>query len=122
MNNEHIDMSTKSYGWRSIRLRLFLLFAFVIAAVLFYALKDVGTQWQTREAMTRGQLYSALSVRINGVVHELQKERGMSAGFIGSRGARFRSNWRHSTATPTRHALPWTAGWVKQTPRCWVPP
>ena len=30
-------MNTQSYGWRSIRLRLFLLFALVIAAVLFYA-------------------------------------------------------------------------------------
>jgi methyl-accepting chemotaxis protein len=111
MNNEHIDMSTKSYGWRSIRLRLFLLFAFVIAAVLFYALKDVDTQWQTREAMTRGQLYSALSVRINGVVHELQKERGMSAGFIGSRGARFRSELatQHGDTDKARAALD---GWL----------
>ncbi|CAH1745418.1 Putative methyl-accepting chemotaxis protein [Thauera humireducens] len=91
-------MSTHGYGWRSIRLRLFLLFAVVIAAVLFYAVKDVITQWQMREAVTRGQQYSALSVRLNAVVHELQKERGMSAGFIGSRGVRFR------TELPAQHS------------------
>ena len=69
-------MNTQSYGWRSIRLRLFLLFALVIAAVLFYAVSEVMTQWNTRGAMERGAQYSALSVQINGVVHELQKERG----------------------------------------------
>ncbi|KAI5912787.1 nitrate- and nitrite sensing domain-containing protein [Thauera sp. 2A1] len=82
-------MSTQTYGWRSIRLRLFLLFALVIAAVLLYAVRDVMTQWHASEAMARGTQYAALSVRINGVVHELQKERGLSAGYIGSRGARF---------------------------------
>jgi len=84
-------MNDQSYGWRSIRLRLFLLFALVIAAVLFYALRDVMTQWHTRDAMERGAQYSALSVQINGLVHELQKERGLSAGFIGSRGGRFKA-------------------------------
>ena len=46
-------MNTQSYGWRSIRLRLFLLFALVIAAVLFYAVSEVMTQWNTRGAMRR---------------------------------------------------------------------
>ena len=58
-------MSTQTYGWRSIRLRLFLLFALVIAAVLFYAVRDVMTQWPASEAMARGTQYAALSVRID---------------------------------------------------------
>ncbi|MBN8441058.1 MAG: nitrate- and nitrite sensing domain-containing protein [Thauera sp.] len=100
-------MSTQTYGWRSIRLRLFLLFALVIAAVLFYAVRDVMTQWQAREAMARGAQYSALSVRINAVVHELQKERGLSAGFIGSRGARFKTELsnQHADTDKAREAL-----------------
>ena len=32
---------------------------------------------------------AAVSARIGALVHELQKERGMSAGFIGSQGANF---------------------------------
>ncbi len=44
------EMNNQSYGWRSIRLRLFLLFAIVIAAVLFYALTDVMTQWHDARA------------------------------------------------------------------------
>ncbi len=85
------EMNTQSYGWRSIRLRLFFLFAIVIAAVLFYAVSDVATQWNARAAMERGAQYSQLSVQINDVVHQLQKERGLAAGFVGSRGARFRN-------------------------------
>ncbi|MDV7396223.1 nitrate- and nitrite sensing domain-containing protein, partial [Arthrospira platensis SPKY1] len=96
-----------SYGWRSIRLRLFLLFAIVIAAVLFYAVTDVVTQWATRNAVERGVQYSQLSVQINAVVHELQKERGLSAGFIGSRGGRFRDELgtQHQDTDKARAAL-----------------
>ena len=106
-------MNTQSYGWRSIRLRLFLLFALVIAAVLFYAVSEVMTQWNTRGAMERGAQYSELSVQINGVVHELQKERGLSAGLIGSRGARFKGelDTQHQDTDKARAALDaWLAG------------
>jgi methyl-accepting chemotaxis protein len=34
----------------------------------------------------------AVATRVGGLVHELQKERGMSAGFIGSKGANFASD------------------------------
>ena len=100
-------MNTQSYGWRSIRLRLFVLFAAVIAAVLFYAGRELGTQWQLRGAMERGMQYSELAVHINGVVHELQKERGLSAGFIASRGARFKSELgtQHADTNTARSAL-----------------
>ena len=100
-------MNTQSYGWRSIRLRLFVLFAAVIAAVLFYAGRELGAQWQLRGAMERGMQYSELAVHINGVVHELQKERGLSAGFIASRGARFKSELgtQHADTNTARSAL-----------------
>ncbi|ENO81922.1 putative methyl-accepting chemotaxis protein [Thauera sp. 27] len=100
-------MNTQSYGWRSIRLRLFLLFAIVIAAVLFYALTDVARQWQAQNAMQRGAQYSQLSVQINNLVHELQKERGLSAGFIGSRGGRFQAELaaQHQDSNTARNAL-----------------
>ncbi|HAF54376.1 MAG TPA: methyl-accepting chemotaxis protein, partial [Thauera sp.] len=109
-------MNTQSYGWRSIRLRLFLLFALVIAAVLFYAITDVMTQWSTRGAMARGVQYSQLSVQINAVVHELQKERGLSAGFIGSRGGRFKAELatQHQESDKARTALD---AWLATTDR-----
>ena len=114
-------MNTQSYGWRSIRLRLFLLFALVIAAVLFYAVSEVMTQWNTRGAMERGAQYSELSVQINGVVHELQKERGLSAGLIGSRGARFKGelDTQHQDTDKARAALD---GWLAPTASSWMEP
>ena len=84
-------MNNNTYGWRSIRLRLFLLFALVIAGVLFYAASDLLRQWNAMVDLERSARLGELSVRVNGVVHELQKERGLSAGFIGSRGERFRN-------------------------------
>lgn len=39
-------MSAQAYGWRSVRLRLFVLFALVIAGVLFYSISDLVTQWR----------------------------------------------------------------------------
>ena len=100
-------MNDQSYGWRSIRLRLFVLFAAVIAAVLFYAGREFNSQWQVRGSMERGLQYSELAVQINGVVHELQKERGLSAGFIASRATRFKSelSTQHTYTNTARSAL-----------------
>ena len=46
-------MNTQSYGWRSIRLRLFLLFALVIAAGPFFAPPPVLYQWGHTGAQAR---------------------------------------------------------------------
>ena len=83
---------TRDYEWLDAAVVLFALgIVAFIAAVLSYAVSDVLTQRNSRNAMERGAQYGALSVQINGVVHELQKERGLSAGFIGSRGERFKT-------------------------------
>lgn len=82
-------MNTKKYGWHSIKLRLFLLFALVIASAFYYAFSDLVNQWRAMNTLGVNTELSALSIEVSGVVHELQVERGMSAGFIGSRGDRF---------------------------------
>ena len=41
---------------------------------------------------------AALSVKFSSLVHEMQKERGMTAGFIGSEGGRFASEIRAQRA------------------------
>ncbi|MBI5109169.1 MAG: nitrate- and nitrite sensing domain-containing protein [Rhodocyclales bacterium] len=75
---------------KSIRVRLLLLFA-VLA---------IGLLWNLGEAIKNGLLQlregnritavAEVSVAASALVHELQKERGLSAGFIGSRGEKFR--------------------------------
>ncbi|MEO5345547.1 MAG: methyl-accepting chemotaxis protein [Magnetococcus sp. YQC-9] len=48
----------------------------------------------------------ALSVRIGSLVHELQKERGMSSGFLGSKGEKFKNELpkQRKELSDTRHA------------------
>ena len=75
---------------KSIRVRLLLLFA-VLA---------IGLLWNLGEAIRNGLLQlregnriaavTEVSVAASALVHELQKERGLSAGFIGSKGEKFR--------------------------------
>jgi methyl-accepting chemotaxis protein len=49
----------------------------------------VGSLWHTEAAMERLRMLSEYSMRIAGLVLELQKERGMSAVFVGSNGQQF---------------------------------
>lgn len=82
-------MPAVKYGLRSIRLKLFFLFALVTAGVLYYAGTDLVSQWRSIETLDQNSRLAELSVKLSGVIHELQIERGLSAGHIGSRGARF---------------------------------
>lgn len=82
-------MRLGKYGLQSIRLKLFFLFALVTVGVLYYAGTDLVSQWRTIETLDQNARLAELSVELSGVVHELQIERGLSAGHIGSRGARF---------------------------------
>jgi len=75
----------------------------LIVAVPLIGMLWVST-WNTIEKMAlsreMGHLQNLVGVatRVGALVHELQKERGMSAGFIGSKGANF------SSELPTQRA------------------
>ncbi|WP_354623449.1 methyl-accepting chemotaxis protein [Psychromonas sp. MME2] len=60
-----------------------------LLASLVYGLILLNDKYQYREDLSRVQSLSLLSVKNSNLVHELQKERGMSAGFIGSKGKAF---------------------------------
>ncbi len=80
-------------GWLSARVKvrtrilvllaLPLLVSAVLAALLFERERSLATEAGHVAAIV------ALGPELGALVHELQKERGMSAGFIGSEGARF---------------------------------
>lgn len=54
----------------------------ILGSILINAYSDIKN-------LDENELLTRLSVRISNLVHELQKERGASAGFIGSRGSKF---------------------------------
>ena len=74
----------------TLRGRLLLLFGIVLIGTFFYTVMGLVKDWkELRQAKTISAI-TTTSVAVSGVVHELQKERGLSAGFIGSKGAKFK--------------------------------
>lgn len=84
-------MHLQSFGWRSIRVRLYLLFSLTLLGVMGYALSDAWSSWHTLQRLQQMQALEQSAQRISAVVHSLQKERGLSAGWIGAQGKRFAS-------------------------------
>ncbi len=73
----------------NLRTRLLLMVAIPLAGMLLVSLWNTVEKASLSADMKRLQGLVAVSTKIGALVHELQKERGMSAGFIGSQGANF---------------------------------
>jgi len=74
----------------SIRVRLLLLFSALAVGMAWYLFADLrGEILKLREG-GRIAAVSDVAVASSALVHELQKERGLSAGLIGSKGEKFR--------------------------------
>ncbi|WP_283949403.1 methyl-accepting chemotaxis protein [Sulfurimonas paralvinellae] len=61
----------------------------VLAVILAYASVLSYESWNEYSDQKRTKSIVALSVKMSAVLHELQKERGASAGFLGSKGKKF---------------------------------
>jgi methyl-accepting chemotaxis protein len=74
----------------SLKARLLTVFWALTAAMLYYAISAILADW--RELKTLDLVADAQQVAITSgsLAHELQKERGLSAGFLSSRGEKFR--------------------------------
>lgn len=73
----------------SLRMRLAIMVAVPLLGMIWVSgWNTVEKLLQARE-MTRMQGLVEVATRTGALVHELQKERGMSSGFIGSKGANF---------------------------------
>jgi methyl-accepting chemotaxis protein len=78
----------------SLALKLFVLVLLPLAGLLFFGARSSLEKWTTyRDYVTLAQ-NSAVLQQIGGVVHELQVERGRSAGFISSKGNLFSDELR----------------------------
>ena len=69
------------------KLALMVLFP-VVVMVGFAAVKSISAL-SLRQTAVQLQSMTTLSIHASNLVHELQKERGMTAGFLGSKGAKF---------------------------------
>ncbi len=73
----------------SIRNKLLLILLLPVLGLLYFAVDSIVERQRTYVEMQRLQERAELAERVSALVHETQKERGMSSGFLGSRGARF---------------------------------
>ncbi len=88
----------------TLRGRLLLLFGLVLAGTLYYSIINLLGDWRELRQSQQVTAIVKTGIAVSGVVHELQKERGLSAGFIGSKGAKFTDELgKQRTLTDTYH-------------------
>jgi len=73
----------------TIRSKLIFLSSIVLVVIFAYSLKIALSTYNSYSNDTETQGIIALSIKVSAVLHELQKERGASAGFVGSNGQKF---------------------------------
>jgi len=73
----------------SIRTKQFIAIVPLAVALLFYGVTVIHDKLSTQQAMVQAEATVELAVAMGNLVHELQKERGMSAGFLSSHGKKF---------------------------------
>jgi len=71
--------------------KLLLMVMIPVVVMLGFAAVQATSAFSLRQTSTQLQAMTALGVHASSLVHELQKERGMTAGFLGSKGAKFGS-------------------------------
>lgn len=74
---------------RSIRARLLAIAAVPLVGMTAFAALATADRWQEYVTATAVADASQASTTAGALVHELQRERGMSSGFLGSKGASF---------------------------------
>ena len=73
----------------SIKAKLSLLIFIPIVALLLISVKTLVSDYQKVNSLKGLEVAVKLSTKISTLVHETQKERGMTAGFLGSSGKKF---------------------------------
>ncbi len=73
----------------STKIKLVSLTFILISGVFTYAMWHVYQQYNQYQEMDKLEKVVILSTKISALVHETQKERGATAGYLGSKGAKF---------------------------------
>ncbi|MCW8831100.1 MAG: nitrate- and nitrite sensing domain-containing protein, partial [Gammaproteobacteria bacterium] len=73
----------------SIKIKLLLLALIPLLGLLYFAYIDIEDKWHISAEMDEIRILSDFAVKASALVHEAQKERGATAGFLGSKGTSF---------------------------------
>ncbi len=84
----------------SLKTQLFAVFLALTLAMLYYAVSAIMADWQKLKSLDQVADAQRIAVSSGSLAHELQKERGLSAGFIASKGEKFRDTLASQRALP----------------------
>jgi len=74
-----------------IRNKILLMVLMPLLGLVYFSYSEVSAKKELASKMEIVHEYAVLAVKASALVHELQKERGMTAGFLGSKGNSFGS-------------------------------
>jgi methyl-accepting chemotaxis protein len=86
---KHSKKSLAALANIQLRWKLLIMLAIPIIATIMFAQSEIRQSWSTVSEVKSLEQLAQFSVRSSALVHELQKERGASAGFLGSKGKKF---------------------------------
>jgi methyl-accepting chemotaxis protein len=72
-----------------IKGKLLLLVSFPLIALLYFSANAVYNSYTTGQHVQNATRLTQMATKISALVHETQKERGMTAGYLGSKGKKF---------------------------------
>ena len=76
----------------SIRFKLFLMMVAPILGLLVFSSREVISRYTFLESVSETRILTGLAVRVGALTHEIQKERGLSSGYINTKGEKFRDD------------------------------
>jgi methyl-accepting chemotaxis protein len=74
----------------SIRFKLLLMVIAPIIGLLVFSTREVIDKYKTLQSINETRTLTGLAVRVGALSHEIQKERGLSSGYINAKGEKFR--------------------------------
>lgn len=72
-----------------IRNKLLLMVVIPVLGLLFFSTQDAWQRYRVMKQMDASRVLTSIAVKVGAMVHEAQKERGMTAGYLASKGAKF---------------------------------
>ena len=72
-----------------VRNKFTLMLVFPIFGLLYFAIAEIVSESNMLSEMEKIEKLAVYGVKASNLVHEMQKERGMTAGFLGSKGKNF---------------------------------
>ena len=75
----------------SIKVKLFIMLTLPLLGLIAYGSLETYNSWEVLAEIEKIEQFTELTVKTSALVHELQKERGLTAGFLSSRGENFKS-------------------------------